>query len=430
MSFRLPYLYMRIEIMIGVENPVYYPINKPKTIIGSDLAADIVVSEDQISRKHLIIVQEGDQYFVVDQGSTNGSYLNEERLVPGRKTEFTSYFPVRLGSSVLVSLVTDQEAEEDQEKISIPFPGDSSKPKKNPLASQSSGDRTTVISLKDLQNTRTDSLVKKRQEYKKKVSERSVKEEPIKKKVKKKKNPIKLIHIVVALILLPALYFTFIGKEAPPVVVEVKPPTVEEKVAVAKTQGVLIDPASKEIITQAFSTAKCQTEVEKVLCSSVKGAGVENWGAVAVDQEMIVVIADATAFYEEAKTLLPPPAVPEADPSGATPVAEPSPAGAAPQQQQVSYQEELWQIAAGIFVMDGITKPNYKLLEGKKLTFALYLLKEGAPELKGTLAITAKSLEVVKVLLDRRRLAYIKDSRAQVMNFTSEYYQLNLEPNL
>ena len=164
---------MRIEILVGLENPVFYPINKSKTIIGSDLSCDIVVSEDQISRKHLIIQKEEENYFVIDQGSTNGSYLNEERLIPGRRVEFTSYFPVRLGSSVLVSLVSDEEALDEVNKISIPFPGESSAPKKNPISPapkpREPEEKTTVVSLRDLQKSSTGTMVKRREAYKKKL---------------------------------------------------------------------------------------------------------------------------------------------------------------------------------------------------------------------------------------------------------------------
>jgi pSer/pThr/pTyr-binding forkhead associated (FHA) protein len=68
---------MRIEILVdGSEEPQIYPINKQKLVLGSGETCDVIIPSEQISRKHLIIAAEGDSYFVIDQGSTNGSFIN------------------------------------------------------------------------------------------------------------------------------------------------------------------------------------------------------------------------------------------------------------------------------------------------------------------------------------------------------------------
>src|SRR5690606_19797388 len=102
---------MRLEILVGSDDPIIYPINSAKMTLGSAETCDVIISAEGISRRHLTVIAEDDQYFVIDQGSTNGSFINEERLVPGRRVEFTSFFPVRLGDNTLLSLISDDENE-------------------------------------------------------------------------------------------------------------------------------------------------------------------------------------------------------------------------------------------------------------------------------------------------------------------------------
>ena len=101
---------MRIEITVEGQEPVTHKITKEKTLLGAGSDCDILVEAEGLSRKHVIILAEGDQFFVVDQGSTNGVFINEERLVPGQRASFTSFFPVRLGAHVTIALLSDEEA--------------------------------------------------------------------------------------------------------------------------------------------------------------------------------------------------------------------------------------------------------------------------------------------------------------------------------
>jgi pSer/pThr/pTyr-binding forkhead associated (FHA) protein len=57
-------------------------ININKMIsIGRDAHNDIVVKDDPlVSRRHALIEKEGDAYFIMDKGSTNGTYLNNNPL--------------------------------------------------------------------------------------------------------------------------------------------------------------------------------------------------------------------------------------------------------------------------------------------------------------------------------------------------------------
>ena len=48
--------------------------------IGRAAECDVRVFDEGASRRHAIVRREGDQYFAIDQGSTNGTYVNGRRV--------------------------------------------------------------------------------------------------------------------------------------------------------------------------------------------------------------------------------------------------------------------------------------------------------------------------------------------------------------
>jgi len=48
--------------------------------LGRDFSSDIQLNDGQVSRKHAVIQRIQDAYVVVDQGSTNGTYVNGQRI--------------------------------------------------------------------------------------------------------------------------------------------------------------------------------------------------------------------------------------------------------------------------------------------------------------------------------------------------------------
>jgi len=405
---------MRIEILVGLENPVFYPINKSKTIIGSDLSCDIVVSEDQISRKHLIIQKEEENYFVIDQGSTNGSYLNEERLIPGRRVEFTSYFPVRLGSSVLVSLVSDEEALDEVNKISIPFPGESSAPKKNPISPapkpREPEEKTTVVSLRDLQKSSTGTMVKRREAYKKKLAERAKGEADPKKvkkkgKKKKKKKFLELYEIIAIAIIGGAVYFTYIGEadkshEALQSSAEKGP---DETITATETAPKKKPEVPNFLELFELKTApKCVSESEKILCSSLKLPEDGRWGAVEHKGQLIVLF-DADPYFKNMQRRLPD-------------------AKTGDQKRN----EELWRLTVGWFLLNAFNNDDYVKLENREIIFALFTEDQGIYKVSASFLVLPLDLQKLRRLTDAGRFNFVEVSRDQIVGYLDDYIELNL----
>src|SRR5690242_6603016 len=144
---------MYLEIQIETQKPVVYLLNKSEIYIGSLTTNDIVISATGISRKHAKILVQDKTYYIIDQGSTNGTYVANERIAPGKRFEFTPSETVRLGEQVFITL-SDEKAEiaalQDMPNLA--------------KVTLNNHDKTQVISLKALEAAKNKKIEKKRDE--------------------------------------------------------------------------------------------------------------------------------------------------------------------------------------------------------------------------------------------------------------------------
>lgn len=58
-----------------------YELDQPEVSIGRDIANDIVINDAEVSRKHARLTLEADRYKIEDLNSTNGTYIDGQRLI-------------------------------------------------------------------------------------------------------------------------------------------------------------------------------------------------------------------------------------------------------------------------------------------------------------------------------------------------------------
>lgn len=58
-----------------------FELNKEVVTIGRDITNDFVINDAEVSRKHSRLTLEGDRYKIEDLNSTNGTYVDGQRLI-------------------------------------------------------------------------------------------------------------------------------------------------------------------------------------------------------------------------------------------------------------------------------------------------------------------------------------------------------------
>jgi pSer/pThr/pTyr-binding forkhead associated (FHA) protein len=181
---------MYIKVEVESQEPVVYKVNHNEILIGSSPSNSIVIKEHTLSKKHLKIIEEDGSWFVIDQGSTNGSFVDEEQLIPGKRTKITSESVVSLGDKV--TLFFPEEAES---AIDINPPATAIEEAPANLI-KSDHEKTQVLSMADLQAIRAQVNVKKKKE----IIVKKAQEIKRKKIEKKKVNKMAIISILIVLI--------------------------------------------------------------------------------------------------------------------------------------------------------------------------------------------------------------------------------------
>lgn len=93
---------IKVQVKSGKAQEFYF--DKNQVTIGSNAACDIVLNDSSVSGTHLVITQDGRYFYVQDQGSLHGSFIMENRLTPGEKHQFATYFPVQISKEISIHL--------------------------------------------------------------------------------------------------------------------------------------------------------------------------------------------------------------------------------------------------------------------------------------------------------------------------------------
>jgi predicted component of type VI protein secretion system len=71
----------RLVMRAGPSVGKSYPLDKNEMYIGRDLSNEIVINDPEVSRRHARLFSQGGSYVLEDLGSTNGSFVNGQRLM-------------------------------------------------------------------------------------------------------------------------------------------------------------------------------------------------------------------------------------------------------------------------------------------------------------------------------------------------------------
>jgi predicted component of type VI protein secretion system len=100
----------------GVNAGKAYPLEQEETLVGRDLANDITIPDPEVSRRHARFVMRDESVFIEDLGSTNGTFLNGERISTAQQLRLGDV--VTLGENV--SMVFEKFVPEEEVTMATP----------------------------------------------------------------------------------------------------------------------------------------------------------------------------------------------------------------------------------------------------------------------------------------------------------------------
>lgn len=90
--------------------------NSKEIVVGRSSELDMVLVEDMVSRRHAKITVTGDQIFIQDLGSTNGTFVNGEKIKRARLQEGDR---ILIGTSIIKLVANDAGAAADNSKANL-----------------------------------------------------------------------------------------------------------------------------------------------------------------------------------------------------------------------------------------------------------------------------------------------------------------------
>jgi pSer/pThr/pTyr-binding forkhead associated (FHA) protein len=70
--------------------------------IGRDKSNQLIIADEKVSRHHAIVTFENEQAYIKDTNSTNGTYLNGERIDSGKKVRLENGDKIKVGTTVII----------------------------------------------------------------------------------------------------------------------------------------------------------------------------------------------------------------------------------------------------------------------------------------------------------------------------------------
>jgi len=84
----------KLVINSGPDQGTEIPLEKTEISIGRDVKNDIVINDPEVSRHHARLLLRTNTYVIEDTGSTNGTFINNQRL--------TSSIPLKAGELIFL----------------------------------------------------------------------------------------------------------------------------------------------------------------------------------------------------------------------------------------------------------------------------------------------------------------------------------------
>ena len=96
-------LRISLAVIAGSQAGSVFPVGAPRVFLGRGSNMDLQLKDAEVSRRHAMLEVRGEEATVVDLGSTNGTYVDGERV---ERANVTNQREFTLGSTTLMFIVT------------------------------------------------------------------------------------------------------------------------------------------------------------------------------------------------------------------------------------------------------------------------------------------------------------------------------------
>ena len=83
-----------------------------KLSIGRDISSDVAIVDSKVSRNHASIISRAGRVFIEDHNSTNGTFVNGERILPASQIEIFNGYNITIGDSAIAVGESDPAKEQ------------------------------------------------------------------------------------------------------------------------------------------------------------------------------------------------------------------------------------------------------------------------------------------------------------------------------
>jgi predicted Zn finger-like uncharacterized protein len=93
-----------LAVILGTGTGKIHIVSAPRVIIGRGAGSDIQLPDSEVSRRHAMLEIRGDEATLADLGSTNGTFVNSERV---QSATLASHQEFTVGTTTLMFIVTE-----------------------------------------------------------------------------------------------------------------------------------------------------------------------------------------------------------------------------------------------------------------------------------------------------------------------------------
>ncbi len=98
---------MKLIFHFESKNSEEFIISKNKALIGRGSDCDVVLHHDGFSRHHAVIELQGGEFFITDNNSTNGVFIDSKRIPASTRVPLNTFLNLQIASAFQVECIDD-----------------------------------------------------------------------------------------------------------------------------------------------------------------------------------------------------------------------------------------------------------------------------------------------------------------------------------